>query len=247
MTLTCHISATILGILRWVLAEFQIPPCSATVILRTANGPTMNVRAAHSVSHPRNVPESDDSLYQNLLRTLTESQVKTSQQHTNLKLLLSAVKETRVSASWICDRIYLTSSQKQSQDATKLADAFYDSLEGLLHDLRTVTMVSIHYKWLRSLCMRWRRRSERPDERSKPTITLTRKGGHSVTPANACHRLRGCIRSLISSVWSIQSERHDNCDVSKERDQSSASTVWHTSLVFCFLCGRSGRNESLSC
>ena len=38
--------------------------------------------------------------------------------------------------------MYLTSWQKQSQDATKLADAFYDSLEGLLQDLRTVTMVS---------------------------------------------------------------------------------------------------------
>ncbi|KZT72342.1 hypothetical protein DAEQUDRAFT_755185 [Daedalea quercina L-15889] len=60
----------------------------------------------------------------NLLRTLTESQVRAAHQHTDLKLLLSAVKETR----------------KQSHDAAKLADAFYDSLEGLLHDLRMVTM-----------------------------------------------------------------------------------------------------------
>ncbi|TFY58631.1 hypothetical protein EVJ58_g6299 [Rhodofomes roseus] len=60
----------------------------------------------------------------NLLRTLTESQVKTAQQHTDLKLLLSAVKETR----------------RQSHDAAKLADVFYDSLEGLLIDLRMVTM-----------------------------------------------------------------------------------------------------------
>ncbi|KAI0941499.1 hypothetical protein AcW1_003374 [Taiwanofungus camphoratus] len=61
---------------------------------------------------------------QNLLRTLTESQYKTAQRDTDLKLLLSAVKESR----------------RQSHDTTKLADAFYDSLEGLLHDLRTVTM-----------------------------------------------------------------------------------------------------------
>lgn len=59
----------------------------------------MNVRAAHFVSHPHNVFASNDYSPQNLLRTLTESQVKTAQQHTDLKLLLSAVKETRVSAS----------------------------------------------------------------------------------------------------------------------------------------------------
>ncbi|KZT01472.1 uncharacterized protein LAESUDRAFT_478191 [Laetiporus sulphureus 93-53] len=60
----------------------------------------------------------------NLLRTLTSSQVKAVQSHTDLKLLLSAVKESR----------------RQSHDAAKLSDAFYDSLEGLLHDLRMVTM-----------------------------------------------------------------------------------------------------------
>ena len=31
--------------------------------------------------------------------------------------------------------------QRSSHDPAKLADAFYDSLEGLLHDLRMVTMV----------------------------------------------------------------------------------------------------------
>ncbi|KAG2158647.1 uncharacterized protein EDB93DRAFT_1245881 [Suillus bovinus] len=56
----------------------------------------------------------------NLLRTLTESQVKPSP---DLRLLLSAVKDAR----------------RQSYDA-KVSDPFYDSLEGLLHDLRTVTM-----------------------------------------------------------------------------------------------------------
>ncbi|OJT07920.1 Transcriptional activator spt7 [Trametes pubescens] len=61
---------------------------------------------------------------QNLLRTLTASQVKSSLPESELKLLLSAVKETRRAAS----------------DAGKLADAFYDSLEGLLVDLRMVTM-----------------------------------------------------------------------------------------------------------
>ncbi|OAX33132.1 hypothetical protein K503DRAFT_794579 [Rhizopogon vinicolor AM-OR11-026] len=57
---------------------------------------------------------------ENLLRTLTESQVRPSP---DLRLLLSAVKDAR----------------RQSLDA-KVSDPFYDSLEGLLHDLRTVTM-----------------------------------------------------------------------------------------------------------
>ncbi|OCH89427.1 hypothetical protein OBBRIDRAFT_819742 [Obba rivulosa] len=60
----------------------------------------------------------------NLLRTLTESQVKCSVPGADLKLLLSAVKEAR----------------RQSHDHARLSDAFYDSLEGLLQDLRTVTM-----------------------------------------------------------------------------------------------------------
>ncbi|TBU46661.1 hypothetical protein BD309DRAFT_953609 [Dichomitus squalens] len=60
----------------------------------------------------------------NLLRTLTASQVKSSLPESELKLLLSAVKETR----------------RTSSDPQKLVDAFYDSLEGLLHDLRMVTM-----------------------------------------------------------------------------------------------------------
>ncbi|KAG2114014.1 hypothetical protein BD769DRAFT_1490209 [Suillus cothurnatus] len=58
----------------------------------------------------------------NLLRTLTESQVKPSP---DLRLLLSAVKDAR----------------RQSFDA-KVSEPFYDSLEGLLHDLRTVTMIT---------------------------------------------------------------------------------------------------------
>ncbi|RXW25716.1 hypothetical protein EST38_g158 [Candolleomyces aberdarensis] len=56
----------------------------------------------------------------NLLRTLTESRVKPT---SDLKLLLTAVKETR----------------RQSYDA-KLSDAFYESLENLLADLRTITI-----------------------------------------------------------------------------------------------------------
>ncbi|KAI0752833.1 hypothetical protein C8Q80DRAFT_1351282 [Daedaleopsis nitida] len=60
----------------------------------------------------------------NLLRTLTASQVKSSLPESELKLLLSAVKETR----------------RATNDPAKLADAFYDSLEGLLQDLRMVTM-----------------------------------------------------------------------------------------------------------
>ncbi|KAK2464438.1 hypothetical protein APHAL10511_003586 [Amanita phalloides] len=56
----------------------------------------------------------------NLLRTLTESQAKSLFPEVDLRLLLSTVKEGR------------------SQD-TKLSDPFYDSLEGLLQDLRTIT------------------------------------------------------------------------------------------------------------
>ncbi|KAI0800213.1 hypothetical protein C8Q74DRAFT_1363991 [Fomes fomentarius] len=55
----------------------------------------------------------------NLLRTLTASQVKSSLPESELKLLLSA---------------------RAANDPAKLADAFYDSLEGLLQDLRMVTM-----------------------------------------------------------------------------------------------------------
>ncbi|KAF4563057.1 Transcriptional activator spt7 [Pleurotus pulmonarius] len=58
----------------------------------------------------------------NLLRTLTESRLQTAPD-ANLKLLLTTVKEGR----------------RQSHDA-KLADPFYESLEGLLHDLRTITI-----------------------------------------------------------------------------------------------------------
>ncbi|EAU92016.1 hypothetical protein CC1G_06003 [Coprinopsis cinerea okayama7 len=56
----------------------------------------------------------------NLLRTLTESQVRPG---SDLKLLLTAVKEAR----------------RQSYD-TKLSDPFYESLDNLLADLRTITI-----------------------------------------------------------------------------------------------------------
>ncbi|KAF9465226.1 hypothetical protein BDZ94DRAFT_1254846 [Collybia nuda] len=59
----------------------------------------------------------------NLLRTLTESRVRSAYPDTDLKLLLTTVKEGR----------------RLSYDA-KLSDPFYDSLEGLLVDLRTVTI-----------------------------------------------------------------------------------------------------------
>ncbi|KAL0573610.1 Transcriptional activator spt7 [Marasmius crinis-equi] len=59
----------------------------------------------------------------NLLRTLTESQVKSNASNSDLKLLLTTVKEAR----------------RQGHDS-KLADPFYDSLEGLLLDLRTVSI-----------------------------------------------------------------------------------------------------------
>ncbi|KAF9443889.1 hypothetical protein P691DRAFT_808180 [Macrolepiota fuliginosa MF-IS2] len=56
----------------------------------------------------------------NLLRTLTEANVKPQ---TDLRLLLTTVREGR----------------KQSVD-TKLSDPFYDALEGLLLDLKTITL-----------------------------------------------------------------------------------------------------------
>ncbi|KAL0955565.1 hypothetical protein HGRIS_001806 [Hohenbuehelia grisea] len=58
----------------------------------------------------------------NLLRTLTESHIPISSDG-NLKLLLTSVKESR----------------RQNSD-TKLVDPFYDSLEGLLIDLRTISI-----------------------------------------------------------------------------------------------------------
>ncbi|KAF6748714.1 SAGA complex protein [Ephemerocybe angulata] len=57
---------------------------------------------------------------QNLLRTLTERRVKPTD---NLKELLAAVKRTR----------------RDTQDS-KLSDAFYDSLDNLLADLRTISI-----------------------------------------------------------------------------------------------------------
>ncbi|OBZ69870.1 hypothetical protein A0H81_10152, partial [Grifola frondosa] len=72
-------------------------------------------------SHPS---LSDGERMNNLLRTLTGSHLKSALPEADLKLLLSAVKESR----------------RQSSDASKLSDAFYDSLEGLLVDLRAVTL-----------------------------------------------------------------------------------------------------------
>ncbi|GLB37890.1 putative bromo domain containing protein [Lyophyllum shimeji] len=61
----------------------------------------------------------------NLLRTLTEGRAKSLYPETDLKLLLTTVKESR----------------RQSYDAkVSTSDAFYDSLEGLLSDLKTVTI-----------------------------------------------------------------------------------------------------------
>ncbi|KIK92999.1 hypothetical protein PAXRUDRAFT_26504 [Paxillus rubicundulus Ve08.2h10] len=63
---------------------------------------------------------SSSHLVQNLLRTLTENQVKATP---DLKLLLNTVKDAR----------------RQGYDI-KVSEPFYESLEGLLHDVRTVTM-----------------------------------------------------------------------------------------------------------
>jgi transcriptional activator SPT7 len=84
---------------------------------------------------------------QNLLRTLTESQVKSPSHQSDLKLLLSTVKEGRVGLIFLSGSYLIVShfSGHQSYDA-KLSDPFYDSLEGLLLDLRTVTMVLVVYR-----------------------------------------------------------------------------------------------------
>ncbi|KAG6880094.1 hypothetical protein C0992_006368 [Termitomyces sp. T32_za158] len=61
----------------------------------------------------------------NLLRTLTESQVKSAYPDADLRLLLTNVKESR----------------RQSHDSkVSVSDPFYDSLENLLHDLKAVTI-----------------------------------------------------------------------------------------------------------
>ncbi|KAH9949306.1 hypothetical protein B0H21DRAFT_147863 [Amylocystis lapponica] len=60
----------------------------------------------------------------NLLRTLTGNQFKSSIAEADLKLLLNSVKDIR----------------KSTHDTSKLSDVFYDSLEMVLHDLRAVTM-----------------------------------------------------------------------------------------------------------
>ncbi|KZT22458.1 hypothetical protein NEOLEDRAFT_1097621 [Neolentinus lepideus HHB14362 ss-1] len=59
----------------------------------------------------------------NLLRTLTESSIKSSLPEPELKLLLATVKESR-----------------RNINDPKVSDPFYDALEDLLHDLRTVTV-----------------------------------------------------------------------------------------------------------
>ena len=61
----------------------------------------------------------------------------------DLKRLLQVVKDSRVSPilSYLTPSLLtLVPKQKQPHDA-KLVDPFYDALEDLLHDLRTVTMV----------------------------------------------------------------------------------------------------------
>ena len=83
-------------------------------------------------------------LFKHLLRTLTESQVKPT---VDLRLLLTTVKEGRVSSGffWRLSDDYIVIQRlkddvKDSKDS-KLSDPFYDSLEGLLSDLKAVTVV----------------------------------------------------------------------------------------------------------
>ena len=81
---------------------------------------------------------------QNLLRTLTESQVAGNFEP-ELKLLLTSVKEARVSYTRPHSPPHPCSQFRQRQcHDTKISDAFYDSLDGLLQDLRTVTPVRVN-------------------------------------------------------------------------------------------------------
>ena len=83
-------------------------------------------------------------LFKHLLRTLTESQVKPT---VDLRLLLTTVKEGRVSSGFFWrlsdDYIVIQRLKDDVKDAkdSKLSDPFYDSLEGLLSDLKAVTVV----------------------------------------------------------------------------------------------------------
>ena len=82
-----------LGILRGFRAESKCPSCSATPTALYA----WTCYECTPVCHPSNILVPNGSYSQNLLRTLTASQVKSSLPESELKLLLSAVKETRVS------------------------------------------------------------------------------------------------------------------------------------------------------
>ncbi|KAG5735985.1 Programmed cell death protein 6 [Termitomyces sp. T112] len=83
--------------------------------MRSMNGTALELTA--------NVPEVERM--NNLLRTLTESQVKSAYPDADLRLLLTTVKESR----------------RQSHDIKVYAsDPFFDSLENLLLDLKAVTI-----------------------------------------------------------------------------------------------------------
>lgn len=75
---------------------------------------------------------------QNLLRTLTESNAKPL---TDLRLLLNTVKEGRVRLLLLHSWPWLTSILQKQSAETKLSDAFYDALEGLLADLKSLPLV----------------------------------------------------------------------------------------------------------
>lgn len=78
------------------MSELQNTPCSATSTgPPLATGWTDHERTF--TSHPASTLFANTANMQNLLRTLTASQVKSSLPESELKLLLSAVKETRVS------------------------------------------------------------------------------------------------------------------------------------------------------
>jgi hypothetical protein len=87
---------------------------------------------------------------QHLLRTVTRSHVRPSLPDADLKLLFTTVKNARTSVRLHLSFHFVHSThvnnlpQGQHSDS-KLSDPFYDALENILTDLRTVTMVSLSF------------------------------------------------------------------------------------------------------
>ena len=79
---------------------------------------------------------------QNLLQSLSAQRLRVHVQDADLKRLLSAVKEGRVRPRFYPYTLLFVLIVFQGHDH-KLSDSFYDSLEGILNDLRAITIVCL--------------------------------------------------------------------------------------------------------